>query len=499
MTEPNAIPESERFPAPAKSAAAAAAGAEDVQARVERVLRTLPESRIETRRTITRDLDFDPTPEELNAVARLAREAPAGAAGEMSQGALELRVRAERKLSMVLDKPLHGPGIQAAARSVAELHREVVLFDAAMQAAIGALGNIEGRFLREIGETLMPSSDALVTASVLAPRLSLFTETNDANDLRSAVPSLTEDEAVRIAALLHGCEELGNGASRASINALALQTILLDDLAAWDGLQEGDAIESRESVGRRLQQDKTAYLVLAQQLQKRQDLALLAGLQDLARELRDAKKDLFAVYTRLAAVLNGAADPESGREEDPHALDGAGSVERLLADCRAADAIAEAQRSVRQSTEELFLDALKRDSGQGPVAKKPRRRRGNLQRERMRMRFLATIAGILVVGCVGVYGSRIGRTSSNSLSIPATELNGPLVVSQALGIGSMMVAETSRFVWDDLADQERITHVESLGVQARAKGFDTVCLTDENRVELALWDAADGVTIHARR
>jgi hypothetical protein len=394
--------------ASAEASDPAAATEASVRSLVEQTLRDLPESRLEARRTVTRELEFDPTPEELQAIDRLARESIPGPAGEMSLGALVLRVRAERRVSHVLDAPLDGPTITGAARTMAELLHEVGVFSAALQAATGALDKDAARFLREVGETLLPSAELVITASVLAPRLSLFRETAAEGELRAAVPALSDSEAARIAATLRGATGSSDDTSRAALNALALRTIIEDDLAAWAAIRDGSGLESGESIGRRLQQDKIAYLVLAAQLQKRQDLALVAGLQSLAGELRAAKRDLFATYTRLAAVLNGGTDPGDGASASEEHGSGA-EIERLLDECRAADAIAEAQRSVRQTTEELFLDALKTKNAPGSTQRRVRRSLGELQRDRRRMRLLLTVAGVLLLGCVAYYGVRFGR------------------------------------------------------------------------------------------
>jgi hypothetical protein len=61
----------------------------------------------------------------------------------------------------------------------------------------------------------------------------------------------------------------------------------------------------------------------------------------------------------------------------------------------------------------------------------------------------------------------------------------------------MMYAETSRFAWDELELDDRTTYVELLGDEARDKGFASVCLTDENGAELAVWNENDGVSFTA--
>ena len=63
-----------------------------------------------------------------------------------------------------------------------------------------------------------------------------------------------------------------------------------------------------------------------------------------------------------------------------------------------------------------------------------------------------------------------------------------------MGIGSMMYAETSRFAWDELEADDRRTYVGILGKEAIKKGFTSVCLTDENGSELAMWDEKTGAT-----
>jgi DNA-binding phage protein len=462
----------------------------ETRAVVDRVLDTLPERRLEARRTITRELEIDPGAEELQTIERIAHaEAGKGEQRELSRLALTARIVADREIRELLDaSQLDVTRMSRSAELMPGLLHTVTELENEVRNRADSLRDAEQDFLLQVGHSLVPAAEPLIAATVLAPRLLLFVRAAAQDDPRSCVPTLAETDVALIRAATHG--ELADDASRFSINALALRTLIEEDLVAWEtGAPEA---EPRSLILERMNRQKVAYHIISNRLQQQQDTALVAGLDGFAEQLRSVKHQLFSVYLKLAAVLNdptGSAAAGTKTVEETRA-----ELDRLLQECSAAEALAEVARTKHVSRDELYLRALK---GMGaPSAPETRRdfTAIDLKRERLRVRVLASLTGVLLVAFAAVYWL-IPRAPAVEPRVATTELPAALSVIDAVAVGPMMYAQVSRWTWDDMTAAEQLSHVKVLAAAVQERGFRTLYITDDEHRDLATWSRDSGVKL----
>ena len=95
---------------------------------LDRLLATLPDRSLEARRQITRELHYEPRPEELQTILRIAEdEATGGPRFTIPRDLLRTRLVVERELRRLLEmKPLEVTEIEGCARVLPPLLDEVV-------------------------------------------------------------------------------------------------------------------------------------------------------------------------------------------------------------------------------------------------------------------------------------------------------------------------------------------------------------------------------------
>ena len=330
---------------------------------------------------------------------------------------------------------------------------------------------------------------------MIAPRLALFAYASQ----REQLDSVLSEEDVELLTSATGAGEARSGETiRTCINAMVLRTAIQDDLVAWQAAQGGDGSESDgppQGLLQRLERDVTAYHVIAEQLQKQQDMALVAGLQEFADELRHSKQKLFSTYLQLAAARRNVTAPSPGHDAGGEDQDAA--LKRLLEECSAADEAVVSVQEGHESTDQLCLDALNKIHGkdQTPVVTLVQEMGAeDLKREKSRIKSMLTVTAVLLTAVVIVYGTILVSTPAD-IHVPLTSVPGRLRPSRAVSIGSMMYAQVDRWTWNRLPEGQRLAQVNELGQAAAARGFSTVYLTDENDVDLAHWTKTDGAKL----
>jgi hypothetical protein len=452
---------------------------------------------------ITREWGLDPTPGELRTIVEVGHD-PAGESGrlrELARATLATRVFVEHHVRQLLDaRQLDAERVRETVGRLPEFSEAVDELDVQLRSIEETLAPAEREFLRGVGRTLAPVRDDLVAAWVIAPSLRQLARARGEEEIRAALPTLTDDEVAMLGSVVRppGGEDPG----RFCVNAVLLSAVMRADLALRTPAEEpaatpeensgevgdGVSVDDRESWAR-LARDKIAYHVIAGQLQRQQDTALMAGLTDHAEMVRHTQQSLFATYRELAATLNAGAGELAG----PGMADGP-DLRRLLEESAAQDALADVQLSQRVSEEELYLDALK---GAGPVEVRPASvftPAYDPGRERLRIRVLSSIAAVLFAACLSVWTMRLGDGSDPS-AVPLDEVSDKLILDQAVSVGPMMYAVVSHWSWQDMSEEERLASVRALGLSAANEGYESVYLVDEAHEELAMWSKSDGAKL----
>jgi hypothetical protein len=471
---------------------------DEARTEVNRILPEIPDNRLEARRVITREWGLDPTPEELRIIVRVAHD-PAGQGGltrELARAALAARVCVERAVRQVLD--------------VAELDAECCTRNArvlpdglrgidALEKQIASISEIvspdERKFLRDVRDALIPSRDTLVAAGVLAPRLEQLARLTADDDIRSVLPTVTDEEIAVLAGALWptpaSADETASGGPSGwtGVEAILLTAVIREDLAEHIGSAGDDGVQTIEQ----LERDKIAYHVITDRLQKRRNEALQAGLKRYDDRLQQVKQGLFFAYRTMSAAWNKhSAD---GTEPAEEVLSHDTILQRLLEESAAQDALADAERSNRAADEEMYRDALgDLDSQTRPATRPDFAPTYDLKRERLRIRVLSAITATLFAGCVAVWATHL-TTNADPLAVDVKELSETLILNEAISVGPMMYVVVSHWSWDPMSDEERLSSVLALGLSAANKGYDTVYLVDEARQDLALWSKDGGAQL----
>jgi hypothetical protein len=445
------------------------------RAEVDRVLLEMPDNPSQARCVVTREWGFVPRPEELQTIAKIAHEPIGqGSLREMSRATLSLRVLVDQELRELLDaQALDARRLETVAAMLPELQRAVAALEFELRATLETQASAEREFLLQVGNALIPQHDALVAAEVLAPRLAELARAGDDAGLRAVAPELDEQEIACLSRAVRGPgdeeeERSGDAPSRVCIDALALATVIHDDLAEWNFALDGadaDGGAGIRAIRGRLERTKTAYHVVSNRLQKQQDAALVAGLNGFAEELRRVQHRLFSGYLRLKQVLN-----TGGR-----AAEGTGAMNRLLEECSNQEARVEVEQGGIEVRREKSAPAL--------------------MRERARLRMLTRIAAVLCAACLVIYAVRHGERPGDALAAPIADLPETMIPAQGVAAGPMMYAEVSHGSWDGMSEAERTRTVLELGQSAAGRGYDSVYVLDEEQRELARWTRLTGVTL----
>ena len=471
---------------------------EAIGIRLNELLSSYPDSGIEARRRITCDLHFEPRPEELQMIARIAGdETKEGPRREVPRALLVLRVIADRELKRLYEMPaLERDVIEHLAEVVPEIAREArrlvtLLSEVVVQ---DDLFQHDREYLMQIGDAFEVSRDELVAASVMAQELARVVRAVADGALEEATPSLAPEEREAIAACAtRAAVDAGepvrdDPSSRARIDALVLRAHVDGLLVRWNALgnpseDDPERREQRDRLLEDLRQARMAVTAIGSRIQDRQDTALVAGLSGFAEELRRAARDLFSSKLKLAPVLRAPYEDPASRPDDE------AFQARLEETLAAQEGVSKPQRE--QSPEEIYLGALK--EMRAPKAPRPipaGSRAARKQRERRRMVTLSLVAGVLAVASA-IVNFVILPPAGKALTPPTVADLAPVVDAiQVKAAGPVVFTQVDD--WKGLGAQDRRQQIGRLGDSVAGDGFSTVIVIDEFGDAAGVWTPASG-------
>lgn len=453
----------------------------ETRAEVDSVLECVPHSKDEARRYITRELGFEPRVEELQVLVKVAAEADSkGARRELPRQLLVVRVMADREQKRFFDTPqLNASEIQHSAMSVKTLLQAVELVEEELAATLDSDGisTVDREFLLQAGEALRSPVELLQAADLLAPRLEFLVEAAECGALQSLMPTMTGDDA-EIFIRSVGDDQSQEGPSRACIDAMALRTIIQETVSIWEQLTDADDGEARTQLIEQLRVCKSAHHVVAQRLQKQQDIALLAGLDKFAEELRAVSSGLFSAYLKLAPIVREAGGLPK-RILRPSVKPDA-SVQKLLNEC------AEAVQPSRE-THEKTLSRLDR------AVSSVRTQALDTERHQGRFFLLLTVAAALFVAFLIVNSADHGGPPP-SIEVTPAAFSHILNLAETRGLGTLLYARVTSKAELGAAGQEW-RKVGLIGRVATSRGFEAVYLVNDEGEPLATWSLTAGATL----
>lgn len=369
---------------------------DQLRIQLDELLSRMPSSNLEARRLITRELHYEPRPEELQTIVRIAEdESEAGPCYELPRELLRTRLFVDRELRRMLDmKPLDAEALDTCAQTLSQLQDEVARLEMELGTFVDAdkiISKKDREYILQMGSALSCSTDEMIACSTLASQMATMTRAEERDDLESETATLSSEQRNRFRSLMDPIA--ADRSSRTTIDAMAIHSHIDGLLADWMKLgKPSDDNESfrtiRDLLVERFQVAHGALEFVAARLQKQQDEALQAGSSGLAEELRDSSRDLFSVKLRLAPVLR---DPyQDVEQQDPSMLS-------MLRESAAEEvALPDAPRKV--SEEELYVGALKdlRTRKTTVEYKSTRNRRSEIALQRRRMRILGAVAGLFI-------------------------------------------------------------------------------------------------------
>lgn len=462
-----------------------------IRDRIDSLLDRMPERRLDAKRLLHKELGFDPDAGQLNTILKMG-QAPEETVSlqDMSRSTLALLALAESELREIFDSATLDPaGLDRSVQRMPLILEITGKLGGALKARIDMLDGKERDFAVQVGKSLLPAIDRLTAAALIAPRL-LHLAQLKAGEERAEPPASFNDQD---AALISGGPV--DASLRCRITSMALRTLLQDDLDAWQncweaGGEEGPDPEFKQAILDRFERDVVAYQVVVGRIQQLQGQALQEGGGSVAASLDRAKQELFPVYREVAAALK---QPDRSPVADP-AEQGGDGIEELRAKLSSAEQIAAQKRKGMVSEEEIYLAALKKSRQQEEAAPAVRPGAAELKRERLRVRILSGIAGVMAIVAITVYAMMLGG-GKIELQVPVSELPDDLTVISATAIGPMLYAKVSGAVWERLERTDKVRHVEELGRDAAGRGFETLYITDENHRDLARWTDREGVKL----
>jgi len=464
---------------------------------VDAVLGKVPDSLLEARRLITREMQFEPRPEELQAIVKIAGFTSTSiVCYEFPRQMLALRVLAERELAGYLGgRRLHAEKLERTGAMIEELLAvgEQAKADLTMNAESMALvSDEERRFLQYVLDVVALPKAKLEAAAVLAPRLEFVAKLVATGNIAETFPGLNDQEIEMFNHAVHLDEDDPAGPARVCLEAVALRTILDEYISVWgrsDYLEDAELIDQlQQSIREQLLEAETAYRVVNENLQIQQDEAIAASLDDFAKELRTAKSRLFDTYIKTQPLVRRpeavAFEPGSPKK----------SLAETLAEAETAD---ENAVSHKQRSDELYLNALTslrqdraagRDMSLHPLAVAKRRYKRKLW-------MMAASIGVLAVVAVAVHWvlpAPIPKPPKVSLK----EFQPSLGVMDAKPIGSMLYVRVAD--WENLSVESTRFQAAEIGGLASEKGLSMAYIVSVSGEELAEWHTNGGVLVKNR-
>jgi len=307
---------------------------------VDAVLADVPSSLLEARRLITREMQFEPRPEELQAIVRIAAFTSTSVfCYEFPRQVLSMRVVAERELGdywsarrLSAEKLAHAGALIEELLEASEQAQVDLAADAESMANLSAE---ERSFLQYVGEVMALPQERLQAAAVLVPRLEFVAKLVTTGNISEMLPGLDDHEIEMFNEAVHLEDGDQQGPARVCLEAVALRTIFSEYLSVWERsgyLDDAELIDQlQQSIRGQLREAEIAYRVVNERLQVQQDEAIAASLESFAKDVRSAKSKLFETYVKTQPLLREpeVVEFESGTE--------ARSITETLADAEVAD------------------------------------------------------------------------------------------------------------------------------------------------------------------
>ena len=461
---------------------------------VDAVLAEVPASLLEARRLITREMQFEPRPEELQAIVRIANfTSTSVVCYELPRQMLALRVLAERELGNHLgERRLSAEKLARTAALIADLLEAFERSQSDSTANIETMAQLtdeERSYLLYVEDVMALPKDKLEATTILVPRLELVAKQITTGNISETFPGLDDHEIEMFNAAVHLEDADQQGPSRACLEAVALRTIFEEYLSVWErsaDLEDVELIEQlQQSIRVQLCETETAYRVVNERLQVQQDEAISASLEEFANEVRTAKSKLFEVYIKAQPLLRKPQVVEFGP-------DGAGrSIAETLAEAEVADEHAGARK---ERSEDLYHDALTslrqdraagRDMNMHPLAVAKRKYERRLWR-------MAGMIGILATVAIAVQWI-LPAPIPDPISVSLKEFQPSLSIIDAKPIGSMLYVRVAD--WDNMSVESIRIRTSEIGELASKKGLSLAYVVSNEGQGLAEWHANGGVLV----
>jgi hypothetical protein len=463
----------------------------------ELTLEAMPHNLLEARRTITKELGIRPTAEQLQTIVKMAHESPLeDPIAELPKSFLRMLVRGHRALHSVHNsRPLDPDALRLDGEIILRVLDQAERLDEELNALVTVAENLSPdarNFLLQAGDALRVPRDELLAALVLVPKLQQFAGAVSAESLQQAAPSLSEGEVQVILDALSEEDEVQMRPPRVCVDALALRSLILEDLERWIDIGSRDKAPegALDSVRAELNRDQEAYRVISDHLQTQQDATLVADLHESAEEIRTVGRSLFSTYLKLAHALN-EGDP-SQLPDDAAIDERSEEFDRLLQQVADGDREAVAAAESKVTEDELYLNALK-------DVKEPERKpvqpvgAEDLRRDRKRLAVLAGVASALAAVSLVLNFVLFGTRPAAEIDLAAEDFSPAAPVGDVTTLGPVVFAEVDS--WDGLKETERENQTLRIGQQASARGATAVFLRDEDGKLAGTWSRDDGVRI----
>jgi len=455
---------------------------------VDKALADLPPGLLPARRLIAREMQFEPRPEELQTIVKIAGFVSTSIVGyELPRQMLALRVLAERALRYHWDsRRLSADRLGHTAALIEDLlvARQQFQVDLTIDPdAMSQLADDERDFLLHVDDVILPPKERLEATSVLAPRLELLARQATGGELGKTFPGLNDDEIEMFDQAVHLDDDSPEGPSRICLDAVALRTVYEECQSLWENsaeIDDTDFIEQlRDRIRSQLRKTESAYRVVSQQLQAQQDTAISASLDEFAEEVRGVKSKLFEVYLKTRPLMKDV-DSRPAR--------------RSLADTLAEAADADERVSSKEKlSEELFLDALtglRQDDADAepdmhPLAVAKRAYRRRLWR-------MAATSLVLALIALAVQLFAVERIP-DPVDVALKEFQPSLSVIDAMPIGAMLYVKVSD--WENLTVEETRIRTDEIGMLASSKGLTLAYVVSDSGRALAEWHPNGGVLV----
>jgi len=461
---------------------------------VDHVLGNVPSSLLEARRLITREMQFEPRPEELQAIVRIAGfSSTSVVCYEFPRQMLALRVLAERELGSYLgERRLCAEKLARSGAMIEELLTagEQAQADLTVNAeSMAIISDAEREFLQYVMDVMAMPKDKLAAAAVLVPRLEFVAKLVSTGNISETFPGLNDHEIEMFNNAVHLDQDDTQSPARVCLEAVALRTIFNEYVSVWersDYLEDAELIEQlQESIREQLIEAETAYRFVNENLQVQQDEAIAASLENFTQELRNAKSKLFESYVKTQPMLRKPKAVELGAEGEKR------SLAETLAEAEVADEQAVTQK---QRSEELYVNALTslrqdraagRDMSMHPLAVAKRR-------YARKVWLMASVAGILGIISIAVHWM-LPTPVPEPVSVSLKEFRPSLGVIEAKPIGSMLYVRVTD--WDDLSVESTRFQASEIGELAAQKDLSLAYIVSISGQGLAEWHADGGVLV----